>query len=244
MPDRALPGRVIDLIVDGASADDLRTRGTGAVWAALLTTACSAVQRGWSRAEWVEEIMHPRSMLGRQLRLDRRAQARSPGTVQRDLDRAWTRASTWVCDHPPLTRDDIDARIRWARDLASDPDAPIPDTDRAVIAHGCDVGATHGTDRPTMPRRAVAAATGLTVEQVRASLARLDRTGLMVCEVRGVPGGPRAARRRASAYRLPSPASVARQAWGPTYLPGCRSVGGITTMWGVPDDHYVGGPVG
>lgn len=244
----ALPGKTIDLIRDGVTSKALRDHGDYAVRRALLSTAASAIQHGWSRVDWSAEVQERRSNLGQQVMVDNRGLLRPPRTVQRILDSAWKTAEEWVADHPPVTRDDVDARIRFARDLVADPDVPIPDNDRAVISHGCDIGDRLGTDRPALPRRAVSEATGLTDKAVRVSLGRLHNSGLMPCEVRGMSGGSRAKVRRASCYRLPSEYSVSRQAWGTTYLPQERGLWAPAgSMWAPapegtqnPAAHYVG----
>jgi hypothetical protein len=67
----SLPGRTVDLIRDGAPAADLARRGDSAVWSALLSTATSARQRGWTFPEWAAYVSEARSNLGRQARIKR-----------------------------------------------------------------------------------------------------------------------------------------------------------------------------
>lgn len=69
--------RMIDIIRDGVRAADLRAHGDRAVWEALGVTALAALNAGWSRPQWEFEVLHPRSILGLQARVDRRDRVRS-----------------------------------------------------------------------------------------------------------------------------------------------------------------------
>jgi hypothetical protein len=208
--DRALPSTIIDLIRDGAPAADLRARGDKAVYAALCRTACSALQRGWSRAEWQEEVQAKRSRLGVQVALRGGTKERPAKAVEGTMRSAWGAAERWIATAPKvITREDVDRKCVALRDLIADADVPLRDNDRAILAHAVEEARRRGTDRPTLPLRAVVDATGLGMKAVRLALARLDETGLLVCEVRGVPSRPNSPKARASAYRLPDPAVLA-----------------------------------
>ena len=199
---RALPSTVIDLIRDGADEQDLRARGDRAVWSALVRTASSARQRGWSRVEWADLVTAKRSRLGYQASL-KGSKERTRVALEKTLRGAWDAAGKWLETTPaPITRGDIEAKARNLRDYAADATTDLRDNDRAILCFAADEALRRGTDRPTLPLRAIAEATGLSVKAIRLALPRLDTSGLLRLEVRGTPGGPNTKERRASAYRL------------------------------------------
>lgn len=211
--DRALPNTMVDLIRDGAPKWDLRKRGDQAIYSALCRTACSAVQRGWSRAEWAEEVQSKRSMLGVQAGLKNGSKPRTDKAVEGTMRAAWAAAERWAEDAPaPVTRSDVEAKCKKLMDLVADPSVTLGDVDRAVLGFAISEALARGTDRPTLPLRATAEGANVSVKAVRLSFARLDRDGLLVCEVRGVPSGPNAKTCRASAYRLPDPSVLLAKA--------------------------------
>ncbi len=122
----------------------------------------------------------------------------------------------------------------------------LSDAKRAVLRCATDVAEARGTTRPALPRRSIVEATGLGERAVRTALAQLDRDGLLVLAVRGLPSGPSAVRRRASCYRLgPAPGSHIP-------VPEVRSVGPPTPLTKTeannvgpptsPNANYVGPP--
>jgi hypothetical protein len=206
---RALPGTVIDLIRDGADEQDLRARGDRAVWSALVRTASSARQRGWSRVEWADLVTGKRSRLGYQAAM-KGSKERSRVALEKSLRGAWDAAARWLATTPaPITRGDVESRARNLRDYAADASTDLRDNDRAILCFAADVPIRRGTDRPTLPLRAISEATGLSVKAIRLALPRLDASGLLRLEVRGTPGGPNTKERRASAYRLGDATEVA-----------------------------------
>lgn len=147
---RSLPGPIVDLVRDGllppASADAKR------VYGALVRSAMSACQRGWSYSDWHAFVIDPRSQLGVQVA---RTHARAPRT----LSQAWDRAIAKVESNPPMTCDE-------ARDAAScveaaiAADARIDCETRLVLQHAVDFARRQGTLRPALPWRAVRDETG------------------------------------------------------------------------------------
>lgn len=200
-----MPGWAIDLIRDGVSASGLGRAGDQAVWSALVRTATSAHQRGWSDIEWEAEVCDVRSRLGQQVRIAR-GTPRKPADVRRALADAWDAAVVWVSlqPRPHRSRDQAqaDARqtVRDVRTWLAGPDVPMHNLDRAVLAHACDAADRHGSSTPALPLRAAAAATGTSQRQTRRALDHLIRNGLLVCTDRGRPGK---ASGRAACYRLP-----------------------------------------
>ncbi|MGI8746805.1 MAG: hypothetical protein ACR2J4_00440 [Deinococcus sp.] len=202
---RALPGPVIDLIREGVRADDLAARGGRAVWSALVKTAMSACQRGWDCWEWKAVILEPASHLGQQVRLKDGARPRTAKAVRETFDNAWETATVRVSESPARGRHEALGTAAAVRDFVADPDSPLTDAQRAVLAAAAAVGLRVGTDRVALPRRDLLAATGLGLTALRTLLRALHDIGLLVQVDPGRAGGPAAKKRRAALYRLPSP---------------------------------------
>jgi hypothetical protein len=200
---------MIDLMRDGVSSTDLRALGDRAVRRALLRTACSARQRGWSRVEWAGEVDSAKSHLGAQAKLKRGRAERSARDFEGLLRGAWDQAGRFLDENPAWTaeqaRAEAEARAHALRDLAADPDADLCDNDRAVLVYAAELAMKRGSDRVTIPRGQILAATGLGLTALRLSLARLEKPELLVLVERGRPRGAGAkAKPRANVYRLPT----------------------------------------
>ena len=193
---RALPGPIIDRIRDGVPAAELRRAGTGAVWKALVSTAASAQQRGWTQPDWTALLDEPQSRLGAQAKVERHKPLPAR-RYHRTLANAWAAADRWLTERPTWTRDDILTRIENLR--ATIADLPLADDDRLIMHAAITIAAKNGTTRPALPWRTLAAETGLTQHRVRTGLARLGELRLLVLERRGYGG---AVRRRANLYQL------------------------------------------
>jgi hypothetical protein len=203
---RALPSTYVDLARDGASDIDLKARGDRAVWSALVRVATSARQRGWGYIDLADLVMSPRSNLGRQVALRGGTKDIGRVAVEKKLRAAWDAAGAFLDRAPAaITPADVEGKAKALVAYCGDADADLRDGDRAILAFAADEALRRGTDRPTLPLRAIAEATGLTLKAVRLALPRLDAAGLLRLEIRGVPGGPAARERRASAYRLGTP---------------------------------------
>jgi hypothetical protein len=239
--DRALPGRLVDLIREGVSRADLSGPGGGdrAVYRALVSTASSAHQRGWDRWEWEELVLGPGQALGAQVRLRRGEKPRPPADVAKTMSAAWERAETRVAEMPPpMTRADAEATASHLLNVVSDPATPLTDGERAVLAFAAREGLRIGTDRPTLPRQALCdalrEATGLGLTALRTVLKHLDANGLLSLAVAGRPGGALTKDRRANVYRLPSPAALAAALPRPIPVPGNPVCGAPPTRSVVP----------
>jgi hypothetical protein len=223
---KGLPGRSVDIIRDGVPEPDLQRRGDAAVWHALFSTAASAMQRGWRRLDWITYVTHPASMLGVQTA---RAYDTWPPKMRtrtatiRQLHRAWAAAEEWVTTAPAATTVD-EALARVAEVEAAARDAYLTTNDRAILAFAIDTARYYGTDRPALPRRAIAAMTDLGEKAVRLGLDRLIDQGWLQVIDAGRPS-PRRESRRAGLYRLTLPPPPVQTREGPIYLPRARSVG-------------------
>lgn len=227
---RALPNWAIDMIRDGARPADLRREGERAVWRALVRTACSAVQRGWSYAEWAGELDSPKSHLGTQAKLKRGRTPRNRRDYEETLHGAWTAAGKWAerADDPSRVETAIAERITATRTLAGDADATLTDAERAILCHAATVAERNRTDRPALPRRATADTLGLGERTVRDTLAALVRRDLLTLAVRG-QAARTAKFQRANLYRLPTPAAVHTYLYRET-----RSMGRSAQVYGTP----------
>jgi hypothetical protein len=233
--DRALPSRTIDLIREGVSPADLRERGDQAVFSALVKTAMSACQRGWDCWEWVEVVHDARSHLGQQVRLKGGAKPRTAQAVAKTMDAAWEAATVKVSESPATGRDAALATAASLRDFVAEPDSPLADPQRAVLAHAAAMAMQYGTDRPALPRRGLQEATGLGLTTLRTVLRGLHDAGLLVLVDPGRSGGPNARKRRAALYRLPSPDAL--------YLyRETRSVVPLAQVCGAPAPSGIGAP--
>lgn len=219
---RALPGHYVDLIRDGAKVST-RSRGDIEVYNALVQTAMSAVQRGWSFAEWYRLVMDPpdRGAIANKLaeqacRRHSNDRTRSHDAVQRSLRKAWLTAERQTALSPPTTPQEARQEAAEVQAFAANPDATIPDVWRAILAHAATIAHQEGTIRPALPRDKIVAATGYGHRTVRTALAKLDACGLLRVAVRGRAGIPKAnlpagtkappahLLGRATLYRLPS----------------------------------------
>ncbi len=213
--DRALPGRMVDLIRDGVPPQALRQRGGKAVFSALFRTAASASQRGWDAWEWQELVMHPASILGLQVQLRDGFKPRSPKDVQKLLDDAWDKATAWVNEQPPaFTKRQMAAEIELKTaslmGKAEDPGFPLADADRRVLAYACDQAKARGTDTVALPWRAVVEGTCLGERSAKNALQQLHDKGLLTRVEAGRSGtkNPRAALYRLAALPVPVNGSV------------------------------------
>jgi len=221
-PRSALPAHIVDRIRDGVPPADLRAAGDRAVYRALVSTASSAVQRGWIYAQWAAFVSEPRSALGRQARTRGGRKERTPRDYERTLTNAWDAAGKWLATAaPPLTPREITERITAVRAFIADADAQLDDTERAVVAYACNAAAEYGTDRPALPRHRVVAGTGLGEKAVRNALDRLDDRGVLIRVSRGKAGNPAKGKGKAALYRLPTAEALR----SPYLYRGTRSVG-------------------
>src|SRR5699024_12365886 len=68
--------RGVDLIREGVSKERLKRGGSREVFGALISTAMTWQNRGWSYDMWVSTLREPKSQLFRQVQLDNRKMPR------------------------------------------------------------------------------------------------------------------------------------------------------------------------
>lgn len=237
--DRAFPGWAIDLIRDGVPAKDLKSRGTRAVWSALVRTAASAQTRGQDRVEWEFLILDPASRLGTQVRLKDGQKARTRKAIAKTLTDAWDAAWEWRTEQDaPWDREQVATkaheRAAFVLDLVADADADLNDRERAVMAHAAQETQRRGMLRVALPWRSVMGATGLSERITKATLERLQERGLLHLEVpgrRGANGG------KANLYALPTAERLT-----PSMCRGTRPMGPPHHTYGTSADPAPMGP--
>lgn len=235
----ALPSWAIDLIRYGPSPGDLRERGYGAVIAALVRTAMSAHRRGVDKDIWLDLVYSPTSRLGVAMRT-KDGRTRTAHALGKEVDRAWDRA--WLkCSEEGAwstaqAAEEAARRADFLLDIVAGADVDLIDTDRRVLAHVAELARKRGSTRVALARRTAAAATGLGVQAVRLSLARLEARGLLELVEHGRPSGPKSkSPARANVYGLPEAGSL--------YMGGVPpQVGSPATHVGSPDTAAMGSP--
>lgn len=184
--------RGIDLIRDGVSKEDLRRTGSRAVFSALVSTAMSWQNRGWTYEMWASALRGPQNQLWHQTQVDHRKKSRTMNAVTADLKKAWKIARTNVAERPSLTRSDISstARMRLEQlDSLEEGDWPIDDRALLVLRHVLGTAAELGTMRPALPVREAMKASGLpSTMAAHRALGRLEARDFIRCVERGRPG--------------------------------------------------------
>jgi hypothetical protein len=234
------------MITDGASRADLLARGDQAVWSALVRTAGSALQHGWTFPEWAALVSEPSRNLGRQAQTRHRGSKVTQLTgpqYERKIAKAWDAARSWLAKEaaPATTPEDLAATITAIRLLVEDADADLTASERAILAYAANEAERLNTTRPALPRKTMLQAASLGLTAARTALRLLDRKGLLVLEVHGRPAGAnaKAERRRSNCYRLPIPGTPG----APSYLyRGTRSVVPRTHLCGAPASPTRGAP--
>lgn len=185
---RSIPAPMIDLIRDGVPAARLRERGGAAVWGALVSTAMSAAQAGWTFPHWAGLVSETRSLLGRQARLDRGRRDIGSSRYERTLRRAWEAAERAVAESPALTAEEIREAVS---EVLSALDATAwagRSSDLAVLRWVLAEAGRRGMTRPACPARAVEAGSGVPRTEVSRALARLCADGWIERHSRGRRG--------------------------------------------------------
>jgi hypothetical protein len=211
--DRALPGHMVDLMHDGACSADLKAKGDRAVYAALLRTAASAVQRGWPYPEWADLVMNPRHELARQAQL-KNGRPRGRLGTEKFLRQAWDKAAAWVATtEKPFNGGDAEVEASRREELAmlavADADRPLSENQRKVLAFVAQRAARIGTLRVAVPRLMLQQQLGLGATAARNALDRLCRLGYLELVEQGRPGGTRTKHRRANVYAVASELPIA-----------------------------------
>lgn len=213
---RSLPARQIDLIRDGVSGSDRRRHGDGAVRLALGRTALSAVCRGWTQHEWEDEIRAPNSVLGQQAWTTSKGRTLTANGYARLLNQVWWAACKKEREDPALSVEQVateqQRRAHRLQLAIEDADAPLTDTQRRVAARAAELARERPLRWVALSQHATAAATGLSVKQVRLALAALCEMGYLTLAKPG-RGSAEPRQRLANLYEL-APADAA------IYLPG------------------------
>lgn len=204
---RALPGWAVDLITDGVAPPALRATGNKAVFGALVSTAMSAQQRGWARFEWESLVLEPHRRLISQHRRDGRGRrTETPLRVGKTLKAAWDAARVNCTGTPgwnaPALAAQVAKRHAIALAAAADTTNALSDADRTVLRYAAALATERGMTRVTLPWRTVQVATGLGERATKNALKRLTAAGYLILAQHGLPGGPRAKKRRANVYEL------------------------------------------
>ena len=195
---RVLPGMYVDKIVFGLPEEAGNYR---APHTACINIAMSAQRRGWSEADFINEVARDTSRLWLQLRTQRDGALKSSASAYRVLHKAWDTATAYLHDVGVRTAYDIsqDARERaleWTDRLTDQADG-LSDVQSAVMSYV--VAETHrrGMLRVTCPGREVVEFTKVAHRTAARTLKTLARKGFLI---KHHPG--RAVRRRRE--RLPS----------------------------------------
>lgn len=207
---RALPGRAVDLATDGVPREDLLRNGHKAVYNALVKIAASAMQRGWSEADW-SAFIEARA-LGRQNTTDANGRPANPKQARKRLWKAWDAAAKWVDEQEPPwspyaaalnAEETADAAVEAIENAEND----LTSAERAVLAYAAELATKRGSDALTIARGDAADGTGflgntgLGLTAWRTAMKRLDARGALVV---ARPGERRSKGRpgRATVYRL------------------------------------------
>jgi hypothetical protein len=224
--DSALPGHIIDLMRDGVGPAAVRAKGERAVYGALVSTAASAHQRGWSYARWADLVMDPRNELARQAQL-KNGKPRGRVRTEKFLTQAWDRATAWLkTAEKPFTKFEVEEEAARREELAmlavADVERELSDSQRAVLAFVAQRAAKIGTLRVAVPRAMIQDQLGLGTTAARNALDRLCKKGYLELVEKGRPGGERTKRRRANVYTVAAELPVAVTSpipetglWGP-----------------------------
>lgn len=250
-PRRALPPWAIDSIVQGVPAAVIRESGDKAVWQLLGRVALSALNAGWTRNEWLDEVTRPRSGLGNQVRLTVKGKERNARQMYKTLDSAWDRATARHKASPAWTKANVAAeveeRAQAIRAAIQDPDNRLPDAQRLVLEYVMEQAIAKGCTVVNLPRRAVVEATGLKEKAVRIALAQLSECDWppMPLVERGRPAGANSRVRKANAYGMPAPAALHAYLGRETRQVGpSPEAGGPLTKSQVGPSPETGGPLG
>lgn len=203
---RALPGWAIDAIADGLPTKDGRK-----VYAKCVSIAMSAHLRGWSEAQYVNEIASPTSRLWAQLMTRRDGRTASMPTAMKSLRKAWATGVANANNVGMRTRDEIadeavELAYQWA-DRLDDATDGLSATETAVMQYVVAQTAERKMLRVTCPGRAVAEAASIPHRTATRVLAELTRRGFLVKHSAGSRGEP--GKGKAAIYGLPGVGELA-----------------------------------
>ena len=184
--------RGVDLIREGVSKERLKRGGSREVFGALISTAMTWQNRGWSYDMWVSTLREPQSQLFRQVQLDNRKMPRTVNAVETDLRNAWKKAKGYAAERPVQTRADIrgaaEARLDQLDSLEKSA-WPLDDRALLVLRHVLETAAEIGTTTPAIPVRDAMTATQLPNPMAaQRALRCLEEMDLIRCVERGRRG--------------------------------------------------------
>lgn len=213
VPDRALPGVIVDLIGFGVQTPSGDRRP---VYRALLRVAMSAYSRGWSKGEWrgaledglqYGEKCH--NALWRQTTY-RRNQHIPWSTIHSLLDKVWANAVKNVTEDEQKQKDPSILAKEWREALPflrkGKEVKPLTRSEILVMGYVVDEVCRRDYHKVTCPGRAVAEACGIDHKTAVRTLKVLCQNGFLI-QVDPGRGGASTGR-RAAIYRLPDSDSL------------------------------------
>jgi hypothetical protein len=195
----------VDIIRSGvptADAGDHRI-----VWGTCVSIAMSAQRRGWSEAQFTNEVARLESTLWVQLQTRKGRRTRSPLSAFKDLHKAWETAQAnlrgiGIRSSHDVRDDALKRAIQWVDRLTDGVDG-LPDDQTAVMFYVIAETQRRGMLRVTCPGRDVAEFAKLSHQTAVRSLKRLTHKGLLVKHYPGRGGAT--ATGRAAIYQLADP---------------------------------------
>lgn len=222
--DRALPGWAVDAITDGIPGRDARK-----VYGMCVRIAMSAHLRGWTEAQFVNEVAAPTARLWAQLMTRRDGRTSSMPAAMKALRKAWTTGVANAGKLEPRTRDEIavdavELAYAWADRLDAAEDG-LSATETAVMRFVVAETERRGMLRVTCPGRVVAEAAGIPHRTAARVLGDLAERGVLVKHSAGRRGEP--GKGKSAIYGLPDPWELAHSKTGS--LPMCQPAEPDTT---------------
>jgi hypothetical protein len=221
-PDRALPQRYVDLLLDGPPSGEAAPMAN--IYVCFVSVAMSAYRRGWTEAQFLDEVT-ARSRVGsggdrrwreRRLWVLLKSHRDSEAAAMKTLQKAWSSAVANLNDIGERSkrdvRDDAIERAYLWTDRITDRLGGLSDTEAAVLGYVVSQTELRGRMRVTCPARAVAEYAKVSTMIAHRSLEVLLAKGLLVRHSRGRPGKP--GNRQAAIYSLSDPSELPRCAGG------------------------------
>jgi hypothetical protein len=202
---RALPGLYVDKILFGLPPKEARDHRK--IYASCISIAMSAQRRGWSEADFTNEVARDKSRLWLQLRTQRDGRLRSSASAYRTLHKAWDTAIANLRGVGMRTPDEVrDAAVEramlWADRLTDGTDG-LSDAQSAVMSYVVAESECRKMLRVTCPGRDVAEFAKIPHRTAARILKTLTRKGFLIKHYSG-RGGP-STTGKAAIYELADP---------------------------------------
>ncbi len=209
VPNRALPGIYVDKILFGLPPGEARDYWEP--YRACVSIAMSAQRRGWSEADFVNEVARDRSCLWLQLRTQCDGRLRSDVSAYRTVHKAWDTAEANLrgvgMRTPEDIRDDaVELAMLWADRLTDTVDG-LSDAQAAVMGYVVSETERRRMLRVTCPGRDVAEFAKIPHRTAARILQMLSWKGLLIKHYSGRGGS--SATGRAAIYQLADPGEAA-----------------------------------